>query len=117
MRSTTKKMATMSENIVTRSSGNVFADLGLPNPEDRRRKAILASRIGRTIAARGLTQSAAARIACVAQPDLSKMIRGQVSGFSMGKLFDVLVALGNDVKVVVKEREDHSAGAIQVELA
>lgn len=113
MRSTMKKT---SEDVVTRSSGNIFADLGLPNPEDRRRKAILASRIGRTIIARGLTQSAAAKIARVAQPDLSKMIRGQVSGFSLGKLFDVLVALGNDVRVVVKERKDHSAGGIHVEL-
>jgi len=114
MRNTMKK--TMSEETVTRSSGNVFADLGLPNPEERRRKAILASRIGRTVSARGLTQSAAARIARVAQPDLSKMIRGQVSGFSLGKLFDVLVALGNDVRVVVEERKDHTAGGIHVEL-
>lgn len=114
-KATEKKMTV--DRTVTRSSGNVFADLGLPDPEERRRKAVLASRIGRTIHNRGLSQSAAAKLARIAQPDLSKIVRGQLSGFSLEKLLDVLAALGNDVELVVRERRDHSAGKVFVELA
>ena len=71
---------------ITRSSGNVFADLGLPAPEERLAKAKLAAEIARVIAARGLTQRAAARLMGIDQPKVSHLLRGRLAGFSTDRL-------------------------------
>jgi len=87
---------------VEESSGNVFADLGLPNPEERLAKAGLAIRIAAAIRARRLTQASAARILKIDQPKISRLLRGQLSGFSTGRLMHFLTLLGRDVEIVVK---------------
>ena len=69
----------MHRNIhVKESSGNVFADIGLPNPEERLAKADLAIRIAETIRARRLTQTRAARILKIDQPKISRQGRVRV---------------------------------------
>ncbi len=78
----------------TRSSGNVFADLGLENPEELLHKSRLVSVIGSVIARRRLTQVKAAAIMGVAQSDLSKLLRGRTTSFSIDRLFGMLVSLG-----------------------
>jgi predicted XRE-type DNA-binding protein len=87
---------------VEESSGNVFADIGLPNPEERLAKAALAIRIASAIRARRLTQSHAARILKIDQPKISRLLRGQLSGFSTERLMLFLTLLGRDVEIVVK---------------
>jgi predicted XRE-type DNA-binding protein len=81
------------------SSGNVFADLGLPNPDELLLKAELVHRIGELIAERKLTQSEAAEVLGVDQPKVSALIRGKLSGFSTERLFRFLNALGNNVEI------------------
>ena len=93
----------MHRNIhVKESSGNVFADIGLPNPEERLAKADLAIRIAETIRARRLTQTRAACILKIDQPKISRLLRGRLSGFSTERLMHFLTLLGRDVEIVVK---------------
>jgi predicted XRE-type DNA-binding protein len=87
---------------VEEGSGNVFADLGLPNPEERLAKAGLALRIAGVIRARRLTQASAARILKIDQPKISRLLRGQLSGFSTERLMQFLTLLGRDVEIVIK---------------
>ena len=87
---------------ILESSGNVFADLGLANPEERFAKAELARKIGEIIAERQLTQVAAADLLGVDQPKISALMRGRLGGFSFERLMRFLTVLGRDVEIVVK---------------
>ncbi len=87
---------------VTRSSGNVFADLGLPNPEERLAKAQLALEISRILKQRKLTQQAAAKLMGIDQPKVSHLLHGRLAGFSTERLLGFLTALGRDVEIVVR---------------
>lgn len=93
----------MSKKIhVEESSGNVFADIGLSNPDERLAKADLAIGIGEAIRARRLTQTQAARTLKIDQPKISRLLRGQLSGFSTERLMHFLTMLGRDVEITVK---------------
>ena len=94
------------------SSGNVFADLGLPNPEDMLVKAELASKIGEIIDTRNLTQMDAAKILGIDQPKVSALIRGRLTGFSTERLFKFLNALGSDIEISVKPKPESRTVAI-----
>ena len=83
-------------------SGNVFADLGLSNPEERLAKAELASRIGEAIRQRRLSQAAAAELLGIDQPKVSRLLRGYLTNFSTERLMHFLTLLGRDVEIVVK---------------
>lgn len=87
---------------VTVSSGNVFADLGIPNPEQELMKAQLTLRIYRIIRDRGLTQVEAAKILGIRQPHVSALMRNRAGSFSVGRLMEFLTALGQDVEVAVR---------------
>ncbi len=86
----------------TESSGNVFADLGLPDAEDALAKAELARLIGVLIAKRHLTQVQAARLLGIDQPKVSALLRGRLTGFSMDRLLRFLLALDRDVEIVIR---------------
>jgi predicted XRE-type DNA-binding protein len=86
----------------TVSSGNVFADLGLPNPEELLAKAELAHKITVLIRERGLTQSQAAKLLKVDQPKVSALIRGRLTGFSIERLMRFLLLLGQDIRITVE---------------
>ena len=86
------------------SSGNVFADLGLPGAEERETKVRLAVAIQRSIAARGLTQAEAARVLGTSQPKVSALVSARLEGFSVERLMNFLAALGNDVEILVRKR-------------
>ena len=95
----------MSDNrSITRSSGNVFADAGLPDADTQLVKAQLVSRIDAIIRERGLNQREAARILDVAQPDLSNILRGRFRGYSVERLMRMLTAFDCDVSIVVVEK-------------
>lgn len=91
---------------VTRSSGNIFADLGLSDPSEHEIRARIVLALDRAIKARGLTQTAAARMIGIAQPDLSKILRGNFRGFSLDRLLDAVTKLGSDVEIKIKARHD-----------
>src|SRR6202166_875328 len=96
-------------------SGNVFRDLGLPNAEEHFVKAQLVFKIDTILKKRGLKQVEAADLFGVRQPDVSKMLRGEFRQFSVERLLRFLVALNQDVEIVVKPHRDrHSAPALHV---
>lgn len=94
----------MSKDIVcVDGSENVFADLGVRNPEESRVRAELALQIARLIRKRGLRQNQVAEILEVDQSKVSKLVRGRISGFTSDRLFRFLNALGCNVKIEVKQ--------------
>jgi predicted XRE-type DNA-binding protein len=86
---------------VTRSTGNVFADLGLDEADVALAKAKLAAQIAGIIERRGLTQAKAATVLGVDQPKVSALVRGRLTSFSTERLIRFLNALGSDVEIVV----------------
>ncbi len=84
---------------VTDSCGNVFDDLGLPNPTDEDTKVELAIAINDAIAERGLRQAEAAKLIGATQPQVSELANYRLDGFSIGRLIDLLAALGRDVEI------------------
>ena len=87
---------------VERGSGNVFADLGLPNPDLALAKAELVQRIRALIAERKLTQTEAAELLGLDQPKVSALVRGRVEGYSIDRLFRLLNALGQRIEITVR---------------
>jgi len=93
---------------VKQGSGNVFRDLGFPNPEREQLKAQLTLQIYRIIKARKLTQTAAGEILGIKQPHVSDLMRGHSGNFSVERLMDFLTALGQDVEISVRPtRREH----------
>lgn len=90
------------EITVTPSSGNVFADLGLAEPEEELAKAKLASCIRQIIEDRRLTQVAAAKLMSIDQPKVSALLNGRLANFSSDRLIRLLTALGQDVDIVLR---------------
>ncbi len=89
---------------VTPSSGNVFADMGLPGPEEELTKAQLASHIRHVIKRRRLTQVVAASLMGIDQPKVSALLNGRLANFSSERLMRMLTALGQDVDITIKAK-------------
>jgi predicted XRE-type DNA-binding protein len=89
-------------------SGNVFKDLGIPNAEEHLVKAQLVFKIETIMNDRGLKQTVAANLLGVKQPDVSKMLRGDFKQFSVERLLRFLVALNQDVEIVVRPHRGRS---------
>jgi predicted XRE-type DNA-binding protein len=81
------------------SSGNVFADLGLSNPDELLLKAELTDRISDLISDRKLTEAETAELLGVDRSTVSELLRGKLSGFSTESLFRFLNALGSNVEI------------------
>ncbi len=100
---------------VTESSGNVFADLRLPEPEEELTKAQLANHVRQAIKRRRLTQVAAASLMGIDQPKVSALLNGRLTNFSSERLIRLLTALGQDVEITVKAKPRNRAhGRIRV---
>ncbi len=99
---------------VTKSSGNVFADLGLANPEELIIKAELARQIAKIITQQKMTQTEAAQILGLDQAKVSALIKGKLSGFSIERLFRFLNAFDCDVEIVVKNKQPLSPAQTKV---
>jgi predicted XRE-type DNA-binding protein len=100
---------------VTAGSGNVFADIGLPEPEEELTKAQLASHIRQVLERRRLTQVAAARLMGIAQPKVSAILNGRLTNFSSERLMRLLTTLGQDVEITIKAKPRNRAhGRISV---
>jgi len=99
---------------VESGSGNVFADLGLPNPEERAFKADLALCIQRAMQAKRMTQAELGTLVGLPQPKVSALLRGRLSGFSVDRLLSILNRLGHTVEVRVREEETADARTLLV---
>ncbi|TAL81023.1 MAG: XRE family transcriptional regulator [Beijerinckiaceae bacterium] len=99
---------------ITQSSGNIFADLGFDAPEEELNKAKFVASLRRIIKERKLTQKAAATVMNISQPDVSKLLRGQVSGFSLERLFDFIRLLGNDVEIKIRKTNSDQPGTVRL---
>lgn len=98
-------------------SDNVFADLGLSNPQERMAKADLAIQINDLIAHKKLTQKAAAQLLAIDQPKISDLSRGRLAGFSLERLFRFLNILGQDVIIkVTPKKKAQLKGGVTVSL-
>jgi predicted XRE-type DNA-binding protein len=98
-----------------KGSGNVFADLGLPNPEQEQLKAHLTLQLYRIIKARKLTQAQAGDIIGIAQPQVSLLMRNRSGSFSVERLMKFLTDLGHDVEITVRPtRKDHGEMSVVV---
>ena len=96
-------------------SHNVFQDIGVPNAEEHLVKAQLVFKIDTILKRRGMKQADAAELLGVRQPDISKMLRGEFRQFSVERLLRFLVALNQDVEIVVKpHRGGSDAAALHV---
>lgn len=103
---------------VTKSSGNVFADIGVRNPDEALVKARLARVIARAIEAKHMTQSDAADLLGIDQPKVSNLVRGKLTGFSIDRLFRFLTVLGSDIEIVVKDgAKQNKPGHMKVAVA
>ncbi|MCG9890291.1 MAG: helix-turn-helix domain-containing protein [Thermosynechococcaceae cyanobacterium MS004] len=102
MKATEEK--TYAGETVETGSGNVFADLGLPNPEERLAKSQLVQRISEIIKERKLTQAKAGKILGIDQAKVSKLVRGRLSEFSTSTLMEYLTRLDQDVEIVVRPK-------------
>jgi len=102
------------KELIRRGSGNVFADLELPDAEEYLAKAELAGRIHQAITSRRLTQTAAGKLLGISQPKVSALLNGRLDGFSTDRLFRFLNSLGCDVRITVSRPHPRSVGRVQV---
>jgi predicted XRE-type DNA-binding protein len=100
---------------VVKSSGNVFADLGLPDADNHYAKASIALLIGKIIEKSDLTQAQAASKMRIKQPDVSKLLRGNFEGFSLERLLLLVRLLGSDIEIKIKPGRAVKAGKRQQE--
>lgn len=98
----------------TESSGNVFADLGLPHPEEALAKAEIASRIQDIIKQKKLSQAKAAKILEITQPKVSLLLRGFLTNFSLERLLRFLNDLGQDVYISVVPSSHKGQGSTMI---
>ena len=98
-------------------SGNVFADIGVREPEEMLIKAELSARIVDIIRKRGLTQTAAAKLLGVDQPRVSALFHGKIRQFSVERLMRFLTTLNRNIRIVVEEAPRRRRGKVTVEAA
>ena len=104
-----KKAATDDAPQILMGSGNVFRDLGLPNPDLLLAKALLVQQIRDLIQQRKLTQAKAADLLGLDQPKISALVRGRTDGYSIDRLFKFLNLLGHDVEIRVRPSTNDTA--------
>jgi len=104
-----------SEPTFTESSGNVFADLGLSDPETRTAKVYLGVEIARIIEAKKWNQTQAAAELDLDQPSISKILALRLRGFSIERLMEILSQLDRDIIITIKPSEIEGHGRILVQ--
>jgi predicted XRE-type DNA-binding protein len=107
----------MSKAKSTKSSGNIFADLGIPKSDEHLAKADIVIGIASLIKSKGLTQAQASRLIGLAQPDVSKLMRGHFAGYTYDRLFGFLTALGEKVTITVSTAKTAKDARLELEFA
>ncbi len=110
-----RSVEAVDDETITRGTGNVFADLGYADADERQTKLRLAHAINGVIARRRLTQAAAAEKLQINQPKVSALANFKLDGFSVERLMTFLTALDQDVEIVIKKKpRSRPAGRISV---
>ena len=112
-----KEMPNQVTEAVVRSSGNVFADLGLPDAAELDTKARLCAAINRIVERKRLSQADTATALGINQPKVSALLHYKLEGFSVERLMNFLLALGQDVEIVVKAKPRSRSARIDVKAA
>jgi predicted XRE-type DNA-binding protein len=112
-----KEMPDKVTETVVRSSGNVFADLGLPDAAELDTKARLCAAINRIVERKRLSQADTATALGINQPKVSALLHYKLEGFSVERLMNFLLALGQDVEIVVKAKPRSRSARIDVKAA
>ena len=102
------------DTAVERGSGNVFADLGLPDADARLVKAGLVGRIDDIVRARGITQAEAARLLGLSRPHMSRLLRGDFREYALERLFRLLTTLGRDIDIVIRQPRSVGGGKLRI---
>lgn len=105
----------MARSTITKGGGNVFADLGLPEPAERQTKVRLAMALNQLIEERGLKQRETAALLDIPQPKVSALVHYRLDGFSAERLMEFLTRLDRDVDILVRPATD--TGRLQVLVA
>ena len=103
-----------SECAVERGSGNVFADLDLPDADSHLLKAALVSRIDDILRQRRSTLAEAARALGLSRPDLSRLLRGDFREYSLERLLRFLMTLGCEIDIVIRPSRLDTGGTLRV---
>ena len=103
-----------SDSTVERGSGNVFADIDVPDADAHLLKAELVSRIDSIVRQRRITQIEAARMLGLSQPDVSRLLRGDFRQYSLERLFRLLTALGRDIDIVIRQPRSANSGKLRI---
>ena len=107
-----------SDTTAERGSGNVFADLGLADADTHLLKAELVTRIDAIVRQRGgITQTEAARILGLSQPDVSRLLRGDFREYSLERLLRLLTTLGRDIDIVIRPPRSAAGGKLRIAAA
>ncbi|MEX0922728.1 MAG: helix-turn-helix transcriptional regulator [Rhodovibrionaceae bacterium] len=100
---------------IEQGEGNVFGDLGRPDAEAQLLKAERVTRIDQILRRRKLTQTQAAKLLGLSQPDVSRLLRGNFREYSLERLLRLLTALGRDVDIVISKPRSRRPGKLNVE--
>ena len=116
MRTKTNAAARIAETVervepVEFGIGNVFADLGLPDPDERHLRVQLALRLNDLLKAEGLTQAAAAKLLGIAQPHVSELKNYKLSRFSSERLLHYITLLNRDVEIFIRPRTNSNGNS------
>jgi predicted XRE-type DNA-binding protein len=95
-------VAKTSDESVTQGSANIFADIGLNQPEEALAKARIVETIAELLKNKRLSQSESGRLVQLTQPQISRLMRGDTREFSYERLMRVLTALGQDVEITIR---------------
>ena len=102
---------------IERGSGNVYADLGVIDADTQFLKAELVTGLDEIIRQRRLTQTDAAKLLGLSQPDVSRLLRGDFREYSVERLLRLLLLLGRDIEIVIRDPRSRGPGRISVEAA
>lgn len=104
MKAKTKLPGGEAVNAVEVGSGNVFTDLGLPDPDDRRLRVQLAKRLNDLLELEGMTQAAAAKRLGISQPHVSELKNYKLGRFSSERLLHFITLMDRDVEIFIRAR-------------
>ena len=97
-------VAAAEKEIATKGRGNVFKDLGFDRPLEEQAKARLTREIRTIIDNRKLTQTQAGKLIRLPQPDLSQLLRGRTRGYTVDRLFRIIMILDCDIEIRITKR-------------
>ncbi len=103
--------------MIEESSGNVFADIGLPNSEQELLKAKLTIQVHRLLKKRQLAQTDAAKLLGTTQPQISALLNLKPVSVSIGRLLEFLTILGQDIEVTLRPAPRKRVGHVVVKVA